>query len=224
MKRIKTVSAIVVGLLVLCVIAFQQHQIRRMRDQNGTLLQMVLEDRDTRAREAEAPLRDLAAQIVRARQDNPAPAAPAAAVAPPTPVMTPDAGTASQASADEAKQNALLAKSAEALMEHLRTRPSRLNNPDWRRDWVHGFSSKAGLSPQQSAEIAGLLDAERDRVADIVQQQSAGIRTPIEARNDLIKLHTENMQRVRRILDGNQFTTYMNDRVALNLEESKRGR
>lgn len=224
MKRIKTLSAFFLGILVLGVIVFQQYQIRGMRSANEALLRVALEDRDTRAQQAEAPLRDLAAQITSARsQSNDPP--PAVAITAPAPAAPADAGAAaSKTSEEEAARNARLVKAAEGLMEHLRTKPSRLNDPAWRQGWVNGFSSKAGLSPQQSTEIAGLLDAERDRVADIVQQQSAGIRTPIEARNDLIRLHTGNMQRARHILDDKQFMAYMNDRVALNLEESKRGR
>jgi hypothetical protein len=150
------------------------------------------------------------AELQRVRAER---AAAAGLPAPPPVAAQPDSPTAP---ADYATRKREAEGRFAEVLDRMRSAPGPLDAPATRKQWVDSFARTAGLTPQQSADLAGALDDESSQRADIFARQHTGQLSSTEASFALGKLMQDSHKRINTALGPTLQATYMRERLALS--------
>ncbi len=99
------------------------------------------------------------------------------------------------------------------------TRAKSLDFAENRRPWIVEFATAQGLSPDQTARLGGVFEAEFQRREEVIAEVKHGSRSRKDGRAELQRLEVTSNERARDILGTDLFENYLARRVASGIHD-----
>jgi hypothetical protein len=98
-------------------------------------------------------------------------------------------------------------------------RAKSLDFAENRRPWIQELATAQGLSPDQTARLGGVFEAEFQRREQVIAEVKHGSRTRKDGRAELQRLEATSNERARAILGADLFENYLARRVASGIHD-----